>query len=117
MVQTIEHHRIRLRTQIPATARPAVSSGKPITAGSDGGSISSDGSLLALREGRRVSAWLNLAGCVDDPRAPERIQHNLAVILRFHLLMIAAGYEDGSDADKTLAMASNLTDKLGSMMW
>ena len=31
--------------------------------------------------------------------APERIQHSLADMLRFRLLMIAAGHEDGNDAD------------------
>jgi hypothetical protein len=29
-----------------------------------------------------------------DPRAPDLITHSLADILRFRLLMIAAGYEE-----------------------
>src|SRR6185312_15043886 len=33
-----------------------------------------------------------------DPRAPDQITHALADIIRFRLLMIAAGYEDGNDA-------------------
>jgi hypothetical protein len=40
-----------------------------------------------------------LAGCIDDPRAPERVRHGLAEMGRFRLLMITAGYEDGNDAD------------------
>jgi hypothetical protein len=32
-------------------------------------------------------------------RAPERIRHGVAEMLRFRLLMIAAAYEDGNDAD------------------
>jgi hypothetical protein len=40
-----------------------------------------------------------LAACLVDPRRPERIQHSAAEVLRFRLLMIAAGYEDGNDAD------------------
>ena len=40
-----------------------------------------------------------LAGCLKDPRAPERVGHRLAEIIRFRMLMIAAGYEDGNDAD------------------
>ena len=40
-----------------------------------------------------------LAACIDDPRALERIRHGVAEMLRFRLLMIAAGYEDGNDAD------------------
>jgi hypothetical protein len=74
--------------------------GKPIIARFDGGSLSSDGGLLALREVEaRLGLAERLAGCIDDPRTPERIRHSLADMLRFRLLMIAAGYEDGNDAD------------------
>ena len=34
-----------------------------------------------------------------DPRAAGRVVHGIADILRFRMLMIAAGYEDGNDAD------------------
>jgi hypothetical protein len=40
-----------------------------------------------------------LAACLRDLRAPERIRHGVAEMLRFRLLMIAAAYEDGNDAD------------------
>jgi hypothetical protein len=74
--------------------------GKPLVARFDGGHLSSDGGLLALREvERRLGLADRLAACIDDPRSPERIQHALAAILRFRMLMIAAGYEDGNDAD------------------
>ena len=74
--------------------------GKPIIARFDGGSLSSDDGLLALREvEERLGLARRFAACIDDPRAPERIQHSLADMLRFRLLMIAAGYEDGNDAD------------------
>src|SRR6202030_605978 len=33
------------------------------------------------------------------PRAPERVVHRLAQMICFRLLLIAAGYEDGNDAD------------------
>ncbi|MCZ8147453.1 MAG: transposase [Roseomonas sp.] len=73
--------------------------GKPIIARFDGGALSSDGGLLALREiEERLGIARRLAACIDDPRAPDRIQHSLADMLRFRLLMIAAGYEDGNDA-------------------
>ena len=75
--------------------------GKPIIARFDGGSLSSDGGLLALHGiEARLGVARRLAECIDDPRAPERIQHSLADMLRFRLLMIAAGYEDGNDADR-----------------
>ena len=74
--------------------------GMPLIARFDGGQLSSNGGLLALREvERRLGIADRLAACIDDPRAPERVRHGLADILRFRMLMIAAGYEDGNDAD------------------
>jgi hypothetical protein len=48
---------------------------------------------------RRLGLADRLAACLKDPRAPEKVVHRLAEIIRFRLLMIAAGYEDGNDAD------------------
>jgi hypothetical protein len=74
--------------------------GKAIVARFDGGRLSSEGGLLPLREiERRLGVADRLAGCLKDPRAPERVGHRLAEIIRFRMLMIAAGYEDGNDAD------------------
>ena len=74
--------------------------GKPIIARFDGGQLSSDGGVLALREiESRLGIADRLAACVVDPRAAERVVHGVADILRFRMLMIAAGYEDGNDAD------------------
>ena len=73
--------------------------GKQIVARFDGGRLSSDGGLLVLREiERRLEVADRLAACIDDPRDPESTVHTLADIIRFRLLMIAAGYEDGNDA-------------------
>ena len=74
-------------------------SGKAVVAQFDGGLLSSDGGGLVLREvEQRLRVADRLAACMVDPRAPEPITHSLADILRFRLLMIAAGYEDGNDA-------------------
>ncbi|MBV8869172.1 MAG: transposase, partial [Acetobacteraceae bacterium] len=74
--------------------------GRPIDARFDGALMSSDGGLLALREvERRLGIARRLAACVHDPRAPERVVHGLDEIIRFRMLMVAAGYEDGNDAD------------------
>jgi hypothetical protein len=74
--------------------------GKAIVARFDGGRLSSQGGLLALREIERgLGVADRLAACLNDPRAPERVGHRLAEIIRFRMLMIAAGYEDGNDAD------------------
>ena len=74
--------------------------GRPIVARFDGAQLSSDGGLLVLREvEQRLGIARRLAGCIVDPRSAERILHRLEEIIRFRMLMIAAGYEDGSDAD------------------
>src|SRR5271166_2667324 len=82
-------------------------SGKRVEVKFDGGLLSSDGGVLALRE---VDQRLRVA----DRRAPDQITHSLADIIRFRLLMIAAGYEDGNDAnslrsDPMFKMALDLT--------
>jgi hypothetical protein len=74
--------------------------GKAVVARFDGGRLSSEGGLPALREiERRLGVADRLAGCLKDPRMPEKVVHRLAEIIRFRMLMIAAGYEDGNDAD------------------
>jgi hypothetical protein len=85
----------------PTPCLPGLSpvAGKPVVARFDGESLSSDGGLLTLREvEKRLGIAAQLAACIDDPRAPERVQHGLDEIIRFRMLMIAAGYEDGNDA-------------------
>ena len=81
---------------------PALSpvSNKTIVAKFDGGLLSSDGGILVLREvEQRLRVADRMAACMVDPRAPDQITHSLAEIIRFRLLMIAAGYEDGNDAN------------------
>jgi hypothetical protein len=74
--------------------------GKAVIARFDGGRMSSEGGLLALREiERRLAIADRFAACLKDPRMPEKVVHRVAEIIRFRMLMIAAGYEDGNDAD------------------
>ncbi len=90
-------------------------SGKMIVAKFDGGLLSSDGGILVLREvEQRLRVADRMAACIEDPRVPDQITHKLADIIRFRLLMIAAGYEDGNDAsslrgDPMFKMALDLT--------
>src|SRR5256714_15185362 len=73
--------------------------GKAVVARFDGGRLSSEGGLLALREiESRLGLADRLAMCVKAPRAPERVVHRLAQTLRSRMVMIAAGYQDGNDA-------------------
>ncbi|HEY4040782.1 MAG TPA: IS1380 family transposase [Rhodopila sp.] len=74
--------------------------GKPVVARFDGGRLSSDGGILLLAEAeRRLGIAERLARCVEDPRAPDRIVHGLAEMIRFRALAIAAGYPDANDCD------------------
>ena len=85
----------------PTPPLPSVSpaAGKPLIARFDGGQLSSDAGVLVLREvEQRLGIAERLAACINDPRRPERVRHEVTDILRFRMLMIAAGYEDGNDA-------------------
>jgi hypothetical protein len=73
--------------------------GKTVVARFDGGLLSSDAGVLALREvEKRLSVAERLAACINDPRSQDQIVHRLADLIRFRLMMIAAGYEDCNDA-------------------
>ena len=75
-------------------------SGKTVVAKFDGGLLSADGGVLLLREvEQRLRVADRLASCIQDPRAPDQITHSVADIIGFRLMMIAAGYEDGNDAN------------------
>jgi len=77
-------------------------SGKKVIAKFDGGLLSSDAGVLLLREvEQKLRIAERLAGCLHDPRNPALVTHPLSDIVRFRLLMIAAGYEDGNDAGAT----------------
>jgi hypothetical protein len=53
--------------------------GKPVHIAFDGGRLTSDGGILILAEiERRLGTAERLARCIEDPRAPERIQHGRA---------------------------------------
>jgi hypothetical protein len=74
--------------------------GKPVHVDFEGGRLTSDGGALVLAEiERKLAVADRLARCIEDPRAPERVRHSLAEMIRFRILMIAAGYEDANDCD------------------
>ena len=74
--------------------------GKPVQVTFDAGRLTSDGGILMLAEiERSLGIAGRLARCLEDPRAPERVRHGLAEMIRFRALLIAAGYEDANDCD------------------
>jgi hypothetical protein len=78
--------------------------GKPVQVTFDAGRLTSDSGVLVLAEIERdLGIAERLAGCIEDPRAPARVEHGLAEMIRFRALMIAAGYEDANDCDSLRA--------------
>jgi hypothetical protein len=74
--------------------------GKPVHVAFDGGRMTSDtGILLLAAVEQRLGIAERLADCIEDPRAPERVRHGLAEMIRYRALLIAAGYPDGNDCD------------------
>ncbi len=83
------------------STKPVLSpvNGKPILMNFDGAEMSSDAGLTLLREvERRHDLTGLLASCLTDLRDPGKVQHSLEDFIRFRMMMIAAGYEDGNDA-------------------
>ena len=74
--------------------------GKAVRAAFDGGRLTSDVGVLMLADiERRLGIAERLARCIADPRSPERVHHTLAEMIRFRVLLIAAGYPDANDCD------------------
>jgi hypothetical protein len=88
---------------VPPFSFPAVSR-KQVTAGFDGGRLTSDGGvmLLSMAE-RRLGVADRLARCFRDRRDPARIVHTLADMIRSRIFAISCGYEDADDLDRLRA--------------
>ena len=84
----------------PVRPRLSPVAGKPVHAAFDGGRLTSDAGVLVLAEiERRLGIAERLARCLADPRDPERVHHTIAEMLRFRVLLIAAGYPDANVCD------------------
>ena len=74
--------------------------GKPLTACRDGGNLTSNGGLIALRE---IARHLDIANVIATPlpdtRNPLLVQHTYAEMVTARMMAIAAGYEDADDLD------------------
>ena len=74
--------------------------GKVVRLAFDGGRLTSDAGVLMLADiERRLGIAERLARCLTDPRSPGRVHHTLAEMIRFRVLLIAAGYPDANDCD------------------
>ena len=71
---------------------PAVA-GKPVHVAFDGGQLTCDAGILLLAAvEQRLRIAERLAACLEDPRDPERVRHELAEMIRYRALLIAVGY-------------------------
>src|SRR5215472_10582500 len=74
---------------------------KKLTADFNGGTQSSNGGLLLLREAeRKLGVCRRLAAGMPDRRDPDRIQHSMREMLMERVSAIACGYEDANDLDR-----------------
>ena len=74
--------------------------GKAVRVAFDGGRLTCDAGLLVLADiERRLGIAERLARCIEDPWAPERVHHTILEMIRFRVLLIAAGYPDANDCN------------------
>ena len=73
-------------------------SGKNLQADFDGGTLSSDGGVLFLREIEAQMGMISrLAGVLHDPRDPRYTVHSYEEMLSQRIFQIACGYDDAND--------------------
>jgi hypothetical protein len=74
---------------------------REVVAEFNGGTISSDGGALLLREtDRRMNVLSRLAGCFVDRRNPIFVKHEVEQLLRQRVYGLALGYEDLNDHEQ-----------------
>ena len=84
-----------------------------------GGSLTSDGGSLLLREtDRRINLVQRLAACFEDYRDQARTEHSLETMVGQRIYALALGYEDLNDhdelrSDPLLAVLSGKQDSSG----
>ena len=74
---------------------------REIVARFDGGTISSDGGALLLRQtDKRLNLLPRLAECFLDGRCRDRVEHSIAEMLAQRIYGLALGYEDVNDHEQ-----------------
>jgi hypothetical protein len=74
--------------------------GRAVVARFDGGTLTSDGGAVLLREVDRATNLLGqFAACFTDHRDPARVTHPVAALVRQRVYGLALGYEDLNDHD------------------
>ena len=92
---------------------------REIVANFSGGTITSDGGALLLREvEQRTTILQRFAQCFTDHRDENRIEHSVLTLVSQRVIGLALGYEDLNDhdqlaRDKMLAVAVGKNDPTG----
>jgi len=92
---------------------------RSVQADFSGGHLSSDGGALLLRQiDVNLGICSSLAGCFNDRRQPELIDHSVRELIAQRVHGLALGYEDLNDhntlrLDPLLAVVAGKTDPLG----
>lgn len=74
---------------------------RAVVADFDGGTLTSDGGALLLRQvDRRIQLLPRLADCFTDFRSQQRIEHGVEQMLAQRVYGLALGYEDLNDQDQ-----------------
>lgn len=74
---------------------------REIVARFDGGTISSDGGAMLLRQtDKRLNLLPRLAGCFLDGRNPDQVEHTIQEMLAQRIYGLALGYEDLNDHEQ-----------------
>jgi Transposase DDE domain group 1 len=90
-----------MSTECTTTALPFQGvAGRAVVARFDGGTLTSDGGAVLLREVDRATNLLGqFAACFTDHRDPARVTHPVAALVRQRVYGLALGYEDLNDHD------------------
>jgi hypothetical protein len=76
------------------------SKGRRIKARFDGGTVSSDGGMIFVREAdKRLRLTTKAANCIDDPRQVGKVDHSIVQMVQQRVYGLACGYEDANDFD------------------
>lgn len=74
---------------------------REVVARFDGGTITSDGGALLLRQtDQRLNLLPRLTACFGDGRDPERVEHSILEMLSQRVYGLALGYEDLNDHEQ-----------------
>lgn len=74
------------------------SKGLKIKARFDGGTVSSDGGMMFVREAdKRLRLTPRAAKCIDDPRQAGKVNHAVTQLVQQRVYALACGYEDAND--------------------